>query len=973
MSLEHSRSLGDNAPVPPIFTPIEATQPGNADARIAVSIEGTGRTDNVNGSTGDDDSACSISPPALFRVFSGVVVATKTPDDVASLILQWILSYESKVASDPDFQDHGDIVAAFLPDEWCNLANVGLAHEDSRHLIGVAIGVAVLREKARRSQRVTAADLAMVWGLIHGAITHSMTTGPRFSVVRSSQGFLAIPLCSLLKGGNIDELYRFHIWLPDGQRGNPDFAVHSHQSYAQSWILAGEGRDFRYRFEPVVEMTDATHAVYALSWTDTKNTSSTYKTHQTSSTVLNTGKLGRTILTAGPAVHTRDMSYYVPSGVFHSSEVAPDTLHATLFVFDSHRGFVKDAPVLGPKDSESSTQLRDPAEVTPAALAHMVDAMRSWEALMEQGQQHSERAEWEDALRAFNRALNLCDSVPDFPNAVRYKYQVFGQLGNTNRRFGRYGQARDILEKALAEMEPDSPERVEFSGELGVIYRHMNRLEDAKQAFEDQYNSARRLSNERAQCRAVGNLGMVNYQLAGCNGGPLLDLAIEQLTERVTSVRRLKAALDTRPSDLSQRHSLNIFTTWEMVGLSRLSLCYTTRGDGKQAIKTALEGVELARNSMDPTVVAMSRFFYGRALLLDGQRQEALKQFNPPNGCTPAIAFCKEPSEEYRSYLAELVDAGADIDTVDEQGYKALDYAVFNGDAAMEMLVLAGLRRQLDGDIEVEVAQRRREAKLRKGYRELFQDKLRPVLLSSSNNKNALQDLRRVYADALATDTEKAGLFDVLKFVHFTDFLSFGKIPRSSDTLPGSNLPLVQRFRSNTQNSSEPSDTAEFVIFFSYRWINKGSATARDTPDDSNNKQYKRMVNAIENLLKLHPSVDRERLGIWIDHACVDQDNPAPGVSALPMIIAQCNALISLVDDAYHTRAWCSVEVMMVRTLRKSYNLHMWYEHVPSEPGGGTLREGPTDLQIVMAEKFLTYESDRPKVLFLERQSKLLG
>ncbi|KAI6033700.1 hypothetical protein BKA83DRAFT_4179937 [Pisolithus microcarpus] len=956
--------------IPPSSAGVRGQQSlsGDIDAPIVVPAESSGTIDNPNAIGGDvnsRDSECSISTSALSRVFRGVVVATKTPDEVAAPVHEWISSKESKGTS-----EHDATATSLRPEEWCKAATSGLLHEDSEQLVLAAIGVAFLREKARRTQHATPADLATVWNLIHGAITHPMTTGPCFTASRSSQGFLAVPLCSLVKDGNIDELYRFHIWLPDGQRGNLDFAVHSHQAFAQSWILSGVGRDYQYTFEPVTSMADATHTIYALSWADDKNTSTTYKTHQTSSTVVNTGKLGRTTRTSGPTVHTRDMSYYIPSAVFHSTEVAPDTLHATLFVFDSHRGFVKDAPVLGPKDSETSTQLRDPAGVTPAALANMVETVRSWEILMEEGQQHSERAEWEHALRAFNKALNVCASVP---NANRYKHQVFGHLGNTNRRFGRYEQARDILERALAEMEPDGPERIEFSGELGVVYRHMNRLEDAKRAFEDQYNTAKRLSNERAQCRAVGNLGMVNYQLSGQSRGPLLDLAIEQLTERVTSVRRLKAALDTQSSDPSQRHLLNTFTTWEMVGLSRLSLCYTARGEGEQAIKAASEGVELTTRSADSTAIAMSRLFYGRALLLDGQHQEALKQFNPPSGCTPAIALCKEPSKEHRSYLAELVDAGADMDVVDEQGYKALDYAVFNSDTATEMLVLSGLRQQLKGNVEVEVAQRQNEAKLRKGYRELFQDKLRPVLLGSNSNKNALQDLRRVYADALAEDVEKAARFDVLKFVRYTDFLSFGKIPRSSDRLPGSDGPLVQRFRSNTQNDSQSSDTADFVIFFSYRWINAGSKTTRDTPDDSNNRQYKRMLNAIENFLRLHPSVDSERLGIWIDHACVDQDKPAPGVAALPMIIAQCNALISLVDDAYHTRAWCSVEVMMVQTLRRSYNLHMWYEHVPSDLDGDTLREGPIDWQVIMKDKQLTYESDRPKVLFLERQSKLLG
>lgn len=106
-----------------------------------------------------------------------------------------------------------------------------------------------------------------------------------------------------------------------------------------------------------------------------------------------------------------------------------------------------------------------------------------------------------------------------------------------------------------------------------------------------------------------------------------------------------------------------------------------------------------------------------------------------------------------------------------------------------------------------------------------------------------------------------------------------------------------------------------------------------------------------------------------------------PGVSALPMVLAQCNAVISLVDKTFYDRAWCCVETIMVQALKKSYNIHLWYEHVPiypdaSENSAGqkwVLREGPRDLEIVMADKKLTFPEDRPKVLFLERQSKFLG
>lgn len=103
------------------------------------------------------------------------------------------------------------------------------------------------------------------------------------------------------------------------------------------------------------------------------------------------------------------------------------------------------------------------------------------------------------------------------------------------------------------------------------------------------------------------------------------------------------------------------------------------------------------------------------------------------------------------------------------------------------------------------------------------------------------------------------------------------------------------------------------------------------------------------------------------------------GVSALPMIIVQCDAMISLVDDNYYNRAWCSLEAMMIQTLKESYGLHLWYEHVPldehtgEDSKGGFLREGPMDVKLSsVAEKELSFEEDRPKLLFLERQSQLL-
>ena len=72
---------------------------------------------------------------------------------------------------------------------------------------------------------------------------------------------------------------------------------------------------------------------------------------------------------------------------------------------------------------------------------------------MRLGQKHAQCPEWDHALQSFNRALSLCKSSKHFPNATRYRHLVLGELGNTDRRFGRY-EAKEILKGALVEMGP---------------------------------------------------------------------------------------------------------------------------------------------------------------------------------------------------------------------------------------------------------------------------------------------------------------------------------------------------------------------------------------------------------------------------------------------------------------------------------------------------------------------------------------
>ncbi|KAI1471426.1 uncharacterized protein F4812DRAFT_414022 [Daldinia caldariorum] len=672
---------------------------------------------------------------------------------------------------------------------------------------------------------VSQADLDLIWELVRDALTSN------------AQGFTSVALCSLIKNGNIDELFRLHVWLPDNNRGTPD-----------SWVLAGEGTDHSYKVEHVDDSETATHSEYALAWSDGKNLGSNYKTNQAFSTITNTKKFAR-VVPLEANIHRRGQSYTIPAAQYHRTEVAPDRFHATLFVFDSRRGFVKDAGVLGPKDGDSFTQFRDPAGVTPETVALTVDAVRSWEINMDEGQKHIRHAEWEHALRAFSNALSLCDSTDNFPNKARYRREVLYKIGRVNRCLGRYEIARDILEKVITDMEVNVL-RVNCVGELGVVYRHLNNLTDAMRMFEMQYNAAKQLGLEAEACRAVGNLGMVNYQISQLDKDEkILDLAIARLRERVRLARNIQRSLAAKghPQDSS---SIENGKNWEIIGLSRLSLCLSARNSLEEAVETAQQALALVAGFGDPTVVAITRFFYGRALRMSGHVEEATEQFNTSTGCTPAIALCKEPSGEHLAYLKELVEAGVDLEITDDQGYTALDYAVFSGNDGFRDAVVGGLRRGAnDYDVEALLA----GSRLRKGYRKVFQEVLRPILLARHDD-DRVRRLRSAYAGSLRADEEAREMFSAFSFVPYSAFRSLGRLPKHTDG-------LVRGFGGEAAGGSaenEPSKTPDFVLFFSYRWVGASA------PDDGDNTQYRRMLAAAEEFLKLHPAVDRERMGIWL-------------------------------------------------------------------------------------------------------------
>ena len=871
-----------------------------------------------------------LAPSMLQRVLCGTADVFLADHGAVDQVRQCIAQTTNDMAIS---KWHALFISSFADDQAC------------RQLATISLGVSILHTHRSPSGEL----LDLVWDLIRNGLIREEFSKQHVLTSLDVQGMSVVLLCKLIEDDGNMAQYCLNIWLPDERRDNDSAAIYRIPSSTQSYVLAGKAEVHVFDLKPVDDLNEGDYVECGIVRT-------AYHTHSAYLEMPATYR-GYRVSDETRKVCDRNMSYSIPKSSFYKIKVAADAVCATVSCTTSSKEVTqstRDTVVLKRRHKTLPIQLRALDIASPAALARLIGYVREWESLMEQANHVAERGEWEYVLKSLDRALYLYESC--LPAMMRYKYLVVDWLGFAHRSLGNYELARDILESALEEMGTSS-HRIGICAELGVVYGHMNRLEDAKRTFLDQYESSKQLELDQATCRAVGNLGITNYQLwLSSRNDQLLQDSINQLNERVDRARALKAAVHTA----GERQYAS---TLEAIGLARLSLCYSAQGEFGMAIQLAQESLKITSVVQDPAVVAISRFFYGRALLCNGERTLALEQLNINKGCTCAIALSKEPSEQNCQFLRELSDAGADFSIVDDQGYTALDHAIFSGDERCVEIVLSALQQRLSGSVNTDVDSLVREAKIRKGYREIFQGGMRSILLG--HNPHGLYDVRRVYADALAQDGEKNRLFDPLKYVPYTRFSTLGRFPRSSDG-------MTEHVTTSTRDSD-----VNFIIFFSYRWINPDPWAT--TPDDVENTQYLRSIAAVKDVLKLRPDLDVNALGIWVDFACIDQDNPMPGIAALPLAILQCDALISLVDDNYHDRAWCSVELMMVQALKKSYNLHSWFEQrgddtiaVRGADRGWTLHRTPTDLELDPSQKKVRYEEDRERIRFLERQVKLL-
>jgi hypothetical protein len=212
------------------------------------------------------------------------------------------------------------------------------------------------------------------------------------------------------------------------------------------------------------------------------------------------------------------------------------------------------------------------------------------------------------------------------------------------------------------------------------------------------------------------------------------------------------------------------------------------------------------------------------------------------------MALCKEPSKEQHVYLRIMVQEHVRMNGYDGQGYSALDYAVFSGDAETRDLILQGLASTNTG---LEIRELLKEARLRREYRSIFQGSFRRELMRERSDCIAI--MRSQYAKMLDTDETKRELLDTFKYVRYMDYMSLGRLPRSDDGITV-NFPRPTTHRNDST----------YVIFISHRWLGKERLPSSLSPDNEHHTQYNRIKSAVSDFLDTHPEATPENIGLWL-------------------------------------------------------------------------------------------------------------
>lgn len=500
------------------------------------------------------------------------------------------------------------------------------------------------------------------------------------------------------------------------------------------------------------------------------------------------------------------------------------------------------------------------------------------------------------------------------------------RLGNYKRAVEILQQANQHFEKddagcehleTLGELGMALLRQDAFAQANDIFQQQYTLAKFAAQALEGRRVSKKALAYA---CHAVGNRALAVFHMAvpDLNEPEEIDeeqlsLAMALLEERIERATFIRTGLRER-----DKHSgiWGMTATWHAEALDRLVLCCLALRDTAKACEYGNESILVSQEQPGSTAWGLSRFHYGLALYHGDWKDEAMElweQTGDKLGCAPAIALARESSSENTEHLRLLAQHGVGFLRHDEHGYSVLDYTVLSSNERMKAVAIEGMRQELtqykkDGrnldatTISARIEHSVVEAQRRKKYRETYQLTLRPILsklsedrsiknlayqpvsgwtiarhwLRSSNffpfgrsdeevyilrhsrRLDGIDKLRKGYLRQREMDEETRTMFDRLVVLRYQD------LKKKMTALPRphikDDMQEVVHWRQGYRPKSEDAknDLPQFIIFLSYRWLGKGS------PDDEQHTQYRRMLDALDSYLKMHPWLDQKQISVWL-------------------------------------------------------------------------------------------------------------
>ncbi|CAB1102696.1 unnamed protein product [Ectocarpus sp. CCAP 1310/34] len=146
----------------------------------------------------------------------------------------------------------------------------------------------------------------------------------------------------------------------------------------------------------------------------------------------------------------------------------------------------------------------------------------------------------------------------------------------------------------------------------------------------------------------------------------------------------------------------------------------------------------------------------------------------------------------------------------------------------------------------------------------------------------------------------------------FVDLAELGEIPQRTGYRflgHGSKRPLAVR---ELMARADKSGEDPIVVYVSHRWLEPDFKN----PDDHSKARFYQVCYLVQKLAKRLGRNPYE-LYLWIDYACINQQNPSADRLALPFVLDSCDFMVYVEDDEYWDQALSRTEHFLFHKLRR--------------------------------------------------------